>query len=660
MFGKRRLAWLAGLSVMVLASGASAQTLREYEDQWDLKMIGVQAAYDRGYTGKDVLVGVLDSGVNPTHRDLVGNLTPYSLDIYTGGPVTADPHGHGTHVAGTIAGTRDGVGLQGVAYDARLVILRLLDAGNVASGPDDAVADLLNYGLDHGVRIFNNSWGGLYLDPEASPGDVVGLYGPDVMAAYQRAVDLDAIMVWATGNESLDQVGLQAALPYYFPSWRGNWLAVTAVDSSGAIASYANHCGLAAQWCLAAPGGELPRPGESIYDALIWSSANDSDNGASGLAGTSMAAPHVTGAVAIARQMFPGAPAVAITRLVLTTATDLGPDGVDEVYGWGLLNVGNLAVTLDPQAGSVFANGAWAADAGQRPLHEALDDRLAGGSGPGVWGALLAGRAGHDATGSGLASDATTYGSAIGYDREVASGLLLGLSIAETRTTAKEARGANEAIVRTVGASVYARARAGRYFVEGSAGADAREYRFERADILGAAGTVLAGQGLTGRGSTDGVGGFVRARLGADFAVGAVTVRPFVHARASKQRIEAFEERGADVFSQTFESIDLTVYEAGPGVEAALPPRPMGKAEIGGAVSLRYDQRWGDDDFRTPTTLLGSTVPAAVGELDDAVTLAARVNARLGGGWDMGARGWWSQGGDHDAGGLAVGLRLSF
>lgn len=656
----RTVAAVAALAFVAVAGRAQAQEVVEYESQWDLQMIGVQAAYDRGYTGKGVVVGVMDSGVRATHIDLIANLSDISLDIFTSGPATIDLQGHGTHVAGTIAGARNGFGIQGVAYDSKLAILRLLDENNVASGPYDAPATLLNYALDNGVRIINNSWGGLDLDPNATAADVLNEYGPEVVAAYQRAVDLDAVMVWATGNESMLQPTLQAGLPYYFPSWAKNWLAVTAVDRNGNLTGYANHCGLAAQWCLAAPGGEAPLPSESFLDTLILSAGIPNDEYIAGNAGTSMAAPHVTGALAIARQMFPDAPGSAIARLVLVTATDKGAPGVDEAYGWGLLNIANLAITLDPEAGSVFANGAWAGDAAQKALFEALDDRLAGPSGAGLWAVALVGRAGHDTTDSSLESEAETAGAAVGYDIETSSGVRLGIALSGSDTTAEEAGGENRAQVRSLGFSAYATVHRGGWFVEGAGGFDVRDYDFRRGDILGTKGTVLEGLGLTGRAEADGLGAFARGRVGFTFETKGFELSPFVQARVSYQRLDAFQEAGADVFSLTSDKAEQTLYELAPGVQLGVPERAVGKALVGGSLSVRYEARRGDDDFAMPVSMLGSEVPAAVGDLDDAVAVSAAVSAKLAGGLEVGARGWWSGGGNQDAAGARLGLRLTF
>lgn len=653
----RTAAAMAALTLAACPLTAHAQNLEDGE-LWGMEMIGVQAAYDRGYTGDGVVVGVLDSGANMVHRDLIANLSPWSLDVFSGGPVTGDPNGHGSHVAGTIAGVRDGAGVYGVAYDAELVILRILDADNAASGPANDEAMVVNFALDHGVRIFNNSWGGGFIVPEAAPAEVAEHIGPENMAAYQRAVNLDSILVWATGNETFDQPGIQAGLPYYFPSWQGHWLAVTAVGTDGILASYANKCGLAAPWCLAAPGGDVPLPGQTTDDSFIISVGNTAPDELAAKGGTSMAAPHVSGAVAIARQMFPQAPAAGVTRLILATATDLGAPGIDEEYGWGLLNVGNMAATRDAQAGSVFANGAWAADAGQRALFEALDERTAAQTRPGAWATVLAGRAGHDATRSSLASDAETFGAAAGYDIAARGGVLLGVSLAQTRTTADEAAGANRAEVESLTVSLYARADRDRLFFEGATGLSIHDYAFRRGDILGMKGTVMAAAGVAGQAEADGVGAFARGRIGLRFEAGSVQVRPFVQARVAFQRLDAFTEQGADVFSQTADSASQTLYEAGPGVEVAMAPRPLGKAEVGGALSLRYDTRWGDD-FAVPTRLLGAPVSGAVGELDDGLTVSGRLNARIGG-WDIGARSWWSGGGNNDGAGAGLSARLAF
>lgn len=656
----RSAAALAALSVVACSSVAHAQTLQEGTGQWNLALIHADAAASRGYTGQGVVVGVLDSGIDVANADLTGQMSGISHDVATGGAVTDDPDGHGTHVAGIIAAARDGSRVQGVAYEAQLAAFRLPPAGLDYPATDQLLGEAIMAALDRGVTIINNSWGWDFYLGDFPAADVLSDLSGQI-AAFRAVAAADGVMIFATGNEYQTQPNLQAGMPFYAPELQSHWLAVTAVGPTSQIASYANHCGDAAAWCLAAPGGEINT--NNFGDQIISDGANGGLGG-SGLdikAGTSMAAPHVTGAVAIARQMFPDAPAAALTRLVLTTATDLGDVGVDETYGWGLLNLENMVSVRDAEAGSVFANGVWAVHSSQSALIETLDGRLSGPDGAGGWAALIGGRAEHETTGSALASKAETFGAAVGYDFDTAENTRLGLTLSTLRADADEAGGANRARIRSIGLSAYAAARRGRLFADASTGLDIRQYDFRRREILGADGTVLEAAGtLDGRSESDGYGVFARARVGAAFDLGAFKVKPFIHARLSHHQIDAFAETGADVFSQNVGETDVTVYEAGPGVELATLPHMVGGNIFAASLSVRYDARGGDDDFAVPVGLLGSDVPARVGELDDAVAVAGGVSAQIAGGWEASARGWWSGGDDHDSTGAVIGLRLAF
>ena len=105
------------------------------------------------------------------------------------------------------------------------------------------------------------------------------------------------------------------------------WLAVVATDSNNLIAPYSNGCGLALAWCLSAPGSR------------IYSTDSDSNSDYATSNGTSFAAPHVSGALAVLQSSMPAAPMTAVVALLLTSATDLGDISLDTTYGWGLLNL---------------------------------------------------------------------------------------------------------------------------------------------------------------------------------------------------------------------------------------------------------------------------------------------------------------------------------
>ena len=136
------------------------------------------------------------------------------------------------------------------------------------------------------------------------------------------AVDNDAIFVWAAGNESKTESGVLSAMPLAFPELQGHFVNVVALDSrTNEIAWYSNQCGITQNYCIAAPGSGWDT------DSLDFAS------------GTSFATPVVSGAIATIKQAFPYMSATQITQLLFVTAQDMGAPGVDEVYGWGLLDM---------------------------------------------------------------------------------------------------------------------------------------------------------------------------------------------------------------------------------------------------------------------------------------------------------------------------------
>lgn len=592
-----------------------------------MKLIGVQAAYDRGYTGKGVVVGVVDSGAQMDHPDLIANLTPYSLDSFTGVGALVDEHGHGTHVAGTIAAARDGRGVQGVAYDAKLTILRLLDKDNAANTAPRAIPALYDFALARGVSIFNNSWGCCEIFEDNSPSEAadVATFLAGQMGAYRKALAADAIMIWATGNEFLTEPGVQAGLPHYFPEFQSNWIAVTAVGPDGNHAPYGNQCGLAAAWCMAAPGGREPLPTENVINTFIVSDKPGS--GLDALAGTSMAAPHVSGAVAIARQMFPNASGADLTYLTLATATDKGAPGIDKVYGWGLLSVANLAATRDAQAASVFANAQWAARQDQDAVADTVQARFGqiAPDGPIAWGAALGRRAQHDATASSFEAEADTAGFVMGVDAGMQA-FSLGVAVGYTQTEVSEAGSRNQADLKAFHGVVYGEAQRGQAFAQAMMGLQVQRQSFSRVAIPGAQGTVLAGLGLRGSAKTDAIGLTGSLRAGWRFDTGLGTVSPVLNARMSNLDTDAFEEKGADVFSLGAQRNSSTRFAAGPGVEWAVKPITTQAATFAPSLTVTYDQYWGDTDHAFDAQLLGSVVPGEVGDLGDgAMSVSGQV-----------------------------------
>lgn len=349
--------------------------------------------------------------LNPGYEHLAGN-TLFEFDT------------HGTHVAGTIAANRDGSGMHGVAFGADLSAARLF--GDTLTqltyacifGTDEcfeggtspsasAIAYAYDQAIAQGVRAMNNSWG--YTYHVYTPGHAL-LYtellmqseeGEFLQAIADASLRSGMIQVFSAGNTSYTvavpgvaspHATAPATLPAILPEIEQYWVSVVNLNDQLQLSNRSMKCGITAEWCIAAPGSD-------IYSTVL-SEGVDPNNNADSLpgdwvvdsdgnlrfeledrtgyeayqysSGTSMAAPHVTGALGLLLERFPYLTAAQVRDVMLTTATDLGAPGVDEVYGWGLLDprkaiegYGQLRVdtevVMNAAAGGIktWEGGAW-------------------------------------------------------------------------------------------------------------------------------------------------------------------------------------------------------------------------------------------------------------------------------------------------------------
>jgi serine protease len=313
--------------------------------QWGLERIGAPGAWARG-TGAGITIAIVDSGVDLAHEDLAPQLAGHVSCVGAEGSAAAcrgsgqDDNGHGTHVAGiALASTDNGRGVASVAPDADLLAVRVLENSCAGSDPCTAtgsagdVAAGIRWAADHGADVINLSLGG---------GTLQGVLGCAFCDAVEYAWSQGAIPVIAAGNDS--------ALPAGFSDEHA--LVVTATTRADTRASYSNaSSGLLrnARWPVSAPGGEgetdpndcatggIPKGILSTY----W--AEGQQNGYACLAGTSMAAPHVSGALAVLRSTGLS-PQASVDRLLATTQ-DLGAPGRDTEYGIGRIDLGAAAGT---------------------------------------------------------------------------------------------------------------------------------------------------------------------------------------------------------------------------------------------------------------------------------------------------------------------------
>ncbi len=351
---------------------------------WNLEMIGAPVAYTRGFTGAGVSVVVADTGFDVTNAALVNKLnialarnfavkngSTYDPTELTPQTTPNNPDIHGSHVAGIVAAQKfDNVLTHGVAYDAMVIPLRaILETGySTAPGIDARAAPLEYFASLPNVMVYNASYG---------PGRDIGAPPQSVWLnnlptdtetqAIGKVLQAGKLIVASTGNERESDpiAGRNAAgmalYPYIQPghantgvyadngtrtdlsdylSERGMIIGVMSVGITKQAASYSNYCGVAASWCVAAPGGDVnvaDPNGDPAIGAQVYSTVPTNTYGFA--QGTSMAAPTVSGAIAVLIQANPSYNAQDLAHLLFSTTEDLGLAGVDAVFGYGLIRL---------------------------------------------------------------------------------------------------------------------------------------------------------------------------------------------------------------------------------------------------------------------------------------------------------------------------------
>jgi subtilisin family serine protease len=255
---------------------------------WGLRSLNIQDLHSKGYTGKGVKIGIIDSGCQTDHPDL----KIASAQDFTG-TGTQDDTGHGTHVAGIIAAQGNNHGVLGVAPDAEIHIYKGL-GGNV--GSLKSIANALKAAINDGMDIINMSLG-TYSDSKT------------LRSLCDKAKDKGIILVVASGNTGKDE--------NFYPATYDSCIAVGAIDSSMVTAYFTTY------------GNQLDvmAPGAKILSTHMNSSY-------AVLSGTSMAAPFVSGCLALMKSA-----GVALNYDTITKSTiDILNEGYDIKSGFGILD----------------------------------------------------------------------------------------------------------------------------------------------------------------------------------------------------------------------------------------------------------------------------------------------------------------------------------
>ena len=400
--GVNRAQWSAMLICLTAIGGAQASSYiengkagdpaswrsSEFNAEWGLGAIHADQAYAAGYTGKGIKLGIFDQPVYAKHPEFAGenkviNLVTEGIREYTDpyipvkkgdafrydGTPSVDSDGtlgsHGTHVGGIAAGSRDGGAMHGVAFNAQII-----SAENGDPGPEDGIilgndGAVYQAGWDalvaSGARIINNSWGigitekfdeGGYdpayphftvNDAQKQFDQIKQILGTKPGGAYQGAIDAarsGVVTIFAAGNDgNLNNPDAMAGLAYFVPDIAPNWLSVASLQdptNTGdySISTFSSRCGYTASLCVSAPGTR-------VYSSIIeGTSVENLTTGYAKYSGTSMAAPHVAGSVAVLMERFPYLNGAQVAEVLKTTATDMGAPGIDALYGWGMINLG--------------------------------------------------------------------------------------------------------------------------------------------------------------------------------------------------------------------------------------------------------------------------------------------------------------------------------
>lgn len=354
---------------LVIPPAPTGYSASEYAANYGVGATGAAAAWSRGYTGAGIKIGVIDDGLEDAsqmsaqaYQEIVGRVDPASRDIVVVNGVArnqlSSSLSHGTELTSIIAGNKNGGLTVGVAHDATILAIRA-DNGSGNFGYHD-LALALNYAVSQGVKIVNFSLGA------STPAT------NEFRQALSAATAAGVIIVNSAGNEGTTDT--EVNYPGFYstdPSVsRGLIISAGGVNPDGTFNTRSNPAGQAANFYLTAPGWEIRVPdygpaGPVFIDGNRYQYCGPElglPNGICQIQGTSYAAPHISGAIALLLQAYPGLTPQQIVQLALISTEDQAAPGVDAVTGHGRFNmvkafqpVGTVAAPVSGSGGEILA-----------------------------------------------------------------------------------------------------------------------------------------------------------------------------------------------------------------------------------------------------------------------------------------------------------------
>lgn len=305
------------------------------EEQYALDHIYVTEAWTKTTGDPDLLIAIIDTGIDTDHEEFIGRISPLSYNARTkevGLSHVEDDEGHGTFVAGIIAANKDNSkGIAGIVQQGDLLIIKANNLDNLSTEENEAksfsdsnIIEGIYYAVEQGADVINMSLGG------SSPNTLVR---NAIDFAYSEGV----IIVAASGND-----GENIAL---YPASYEHVISVGATDENKIIAAFSNYNEFI----------DVVAPGVDIVSTAL-------NNTYAQGGGTSYAAPHVTAAIALMIAYFPTYTNDQIIEKLTSTATDLGTVGFDAYYGQGLislllaLEVSYVTVSFETDGGTLIAS----------------------------------------------------------------------------------------------------------------------------------------------------------------------------------------------------------------------------------------------------------------------------------------------------------------
>jgi len=328
------LSLLMGLSGQLLA--APAPNSSEFRQNWGTGAIQVLPAWNQGAAGLGAIVAVLDTGVNAGHYELQGRIAPGGKDFFSGdnNPADEDPEGHGTSMAGMVAANFNNSGILGVAYQAKVLPIRVYDRisdGHFASSQQRTAA--INYAAQSNASVMVMAY---HTEPSGAE-----------INALKNAAAQGKLLIAAAGNNNNSIPNNPSKV---MAQLGGAGIIVGGITESRK--SFGNRAGQFKDVYMVASAVDNTAPSNSSGSFTTW-------------VGNSMAAPQVAGAAAVLLSHAPNLTNTQLAELLLNNATDLGAPGVDTTYGHGLLNVnaalqaqGSLEGPSDDDSGSSSGLGA--------------------------------------------------------------------------------------------------------------------------------------------------------------------------------------------------------------------------------------------------------------------------------------------------------------